>query len=72
MVLTAGIDRKVIAWEADTGKKLLDLTGHLGRIFAKAVSPDGNRIATAGADGWVELWMQKRDERSLLSVGFCL
>ena len=38
-------------WDVMTGKELLTLSGHEGRISGLAFSPDGKRLATAGDDG---------------------
>jgi hypothetical protein len=40
---------------AETGTGLLTLPGHAGAVNAAAWSPDGDRIATAGADGLVRV-----------------
>jgi WD40 repeat protein len=41
---------------AEEGTELLTLPGHAGGVNAAAWSPDGDRIATAGADGLVRVW----------------
>jgi len=42
--------------EAASGRKVLSLRGHEGRIFALAFSPDGTRLISACEDGSVRIW----------------
>lgn len=46
---------EVWVYETDSGRKVMQLEGERGGIFAVAVSPDGNVIATGGFDGNVQL-----------------
>ncbi|MBN8459772.1 MAG: serine/threonine protein kinase [Verrucomicrobia bacterium] len=38
------------------GKKIRELLGHTGSVYALAWSPDSSRLASAGADGTVRIW----------------
>ena len=49
-------------WEAQTGTELLTLTGHDGGVESAAYSPDGQRIATAGVDGIVQIYTTDMNE----------
>jgi WD40 repeat protein/tRNA A-37 threonylcarbamoyl transferase component Bud32/tetratricopeptide (TPR) repeat protein len=46
----------VTIWDVLSGKQLFKLEGHTSYVMAVAYSPDGSRLATAGADGAVKLW----------------
>lgn len=55
----ASVDRTegvVRLWDAHTGKGLGVLAGHRDHTVSCAFSPDGNTLATSGADGAVKLW----------------
>ena len=43
-------------WDSRTGERLFGLAGHRGSIRSMAVSPNGDWIATAGADRTVRIW----------------
>ena len=53
---TGSWDKTATLWNAETGKRLMTLRGHTGKIFAVAWSPDGNTLATGADDNLVILW----------------
>lgn len=56
-------------WEVATGQELLSLRGHTAGINAIAVSPDGTRLATAGADNTARVWDTTSGEAVLTLAG---
>jgi WD40 repeat protein len=56
---SAGDDKTVRVWDAETGHEKLSLKGHVDLIWGVAYSPDGKRIASAGKDNTVRVWDAK-------------
>ena len=61
-LVTGGYDGTIRIWDARSGKLLLVLEGHRGKIDDLAVSPDGKSLATAGSDHRVRMWQLDPDK----------
>ncbi|HMF19518.1 MAG TPA: serine/threonine-protein kinase, partial [Gemmataceae bacterium] len=55
-IASGGDDHRVCLWDSATGKRVLILKGHSGRILSLAFSLDGNRLASAALDGTLKVW----------------
>jgi WD40 repeat protein/DNA-binding SARP family transcriptional activator len=49
---------------AEDGTELVTLSGHVGGVNCAAWSLEGDRIATAGADGLIRVWLVPKGSRS--------
>ncbi len=55
-LVTAGRDRTIRVWDAETHRQLAVLRGHDDYIFSLAISQDGQRIVSSSGDGTVRIW----------------
>jgi tetratricopeptide (TPR) repeat protein len=66
---SVGADFLVIAWDADTGRKLSTMRGHNDFVEAVVWSPDGTRLASAGIDNSVRIWDPQTGEEAFVLRG---
>ncbi|MGH6923639.1 MAG: WD40 repeat domain-containing protein, partial [Propylenella sp.] len=55
-IASGGLDGTVRLWTLDGKAAAEPFTGHEGRVWSVAFSPDGTRIVSGGEDGTVRLW----------------
>jgi WD40 repeat protein/serine/threonine protein kinase len=54
---TLSEDRSYVhIWEIETGREVMNLTGHQGTIQDSRFSPDGSKLATSSSDQTVKFW----------------
>jgi len=51
-IATGGFDTDTIVWEAETGKRLSNLSGRTNMAYNVAFSADGNELASGGRTRW--------------------
>jgi WD40 repeat protein len=56
VVVTAGKDHTIRAWDAKTGKETLAIPGHFGWVRSLAFTPNGATLATSSHDNTIKLW----------------
>jgi WD40 repeat protein len=55
-ILTAGFDRKLILWDARTGKQVKTITDSPSRIYSVAFTPDGKKAVTGAEERTARIW----------------
>jgi WD40 repeat protein len=60
---SGGADGSIWIWDPRTGEQLHHLTGHTGRVFSLAFTPDGTQLASGGADGSIWIWDPRTGEQ---------
>lgn len=53
---TAGSDKIVRVWNAETLRQKLPLEGHAGPVYGLSFNQAGDRLASAGWDGTIRIW----------------
>ncbi|KAM0224493.1 hypothetical protein ACHAQD_002065 [Fusarium lateritium] len=55
-IVSGSTDKSARIWDTQTGEYQVILRGHKNSVTQVAASPDGNYIATAGADDKLIIW----------------
>ena len=56
MLASLSLDNTILVWDATSGQILRTLTGYTNGVEDVVWSPDGKTLASASADGTVQLW----------------
>ena len=54
--MTCSADGTVRVWNTESGAPVRTLTGHSDWVYALAISPDGNLVASGSWNGEVKVW----------------
>lgn len=66
-VITAGDDRRIKIWDAESGGLVEEINAHANLIRRLAVSPDGNLLASASEDNSVRVWNLTKTQHRLVA-----
>jgi WD40 repeat protein len=55
-VVSASHDTTLKVWELASGREVATLRGHIYRVTACAVTPDGRHVASASHDTTLKVW----------------
>jgi hypothetical protein len=56
IIIGCGLDRTIRLWEADTGRELRHLDGHVQIAWMAQFLPDGEHILSVGEDSTIRIW----------------
>ncbi len=69
-ILASGSDDKTIKiWDLKQRKELYTLRGHLGKVYAVAISPDGQSVVSGSDDKTIKIWDLKTGKEIRTLVG---
>ncbi len=68
-VASAVLDRRVLVWDAASGRVHYTLQGHQGLVNGLAFNVDGSRLASTGEDKTIKLWDMTTGQETLTLRG---